>query len=84
MNPLPFVNGHDDQSRASTQATATSLDPERLSHDNASREVHNSLLVLPTTSQTCCRYSVSSFNQQIDEISAIEGLSFQASFARYF
>lgn len=66
--PPVFVNGHDTESRASTQATATSLDPERLSHDHTSREVRNALLELPSTSQTRNRYSVTSFNQQIDEI----------------
>lgn len=77
MISFPLVNGHDDESRASTQArqaTVTSLDPETLSYDNALREAHNTLLELPSTSQTHIRYSVTSFNEQLDEISADEGL----------
>lgn len=77
MDPFPLVNGHDDESRASTQATVTSLDPERLSHDNALREAHNNLLELPSTSQTHIRYSVTSFNEHLDEISADEGMFFE-------
>lgn len=74
MIPFPFVNGHDDESRASTMATATSLDPETLNHENPSREVHSGFLDLPSPSQTHIRYSVTEFNEHIDEISADEGM----------
>lgn len=83
------MNGHDDESRASTHATATSLDPvdpERLSHDNASRQFHNTLLELPSASQTPIRYSVTSFNENLDRIDGInadEGIFFEFLFARY-
>lgn len=79
MIPLPLANGHDDESRASTQVTAASLDPERLSHDNASREFHNNLLELSSAWQTPNRYSVASFNQHLDEINANEGLYLKVS-----
>lgn len=74
MIPSRLMNGHDDESRASTHATATSLDPvdpERLSHDNASRQFHNTLLELPSASQTPIRYSVTSFNENLDRIDGI-------------
>lgn len=83
MISFPLVNGHDDESRASTQARqaiVTSLDPETLSYDNALREAHNTLLELPSTSQTHIRYSVTSFNEQLDEISADEGMFLEVTF----
>lgn len=80
MIPSSFVNGHDDESRASTHATATSHVTERLSHDNASREIHNVLPEIPSISQTPGRYSVSPFNEDVDEINAGEGMFFEDPF----
>lgn len=76
MIPFPLVNGHDNESRASTLTTATSLDPEILNHENPSREVHNGFLDLPSASQSHIRYSITEFNEHIDEISADEGMVF--------
>ncbi|MCJ1425853.1 hypothetical protein MMC29_003753, partial [Sticta canariensis] len=70
MIPSSFVNGHDDESRASTHATATSHFPDRPNHDNASHELHNVLPEIPSISQTPSRYSVLPFNKDVDEINA--------------
>lgn len=86
MIPSRLVNGHDDGSGASTQATTTSFDRERLSHDNASRQFHNTLLELPSASQTPIRYSVTSFNEhlaRIDGVNTGEGIPFEFLVARY-
>ena len=80
MIPSSFVNGHDDESRASTHATATSHFPERPSHENASRELHNVLPELPSIPQTPGPYSVLPFNKDVDAINASEGMFFENSF----
>lgn len=80
MIPSSFVNGHDDESRASTHAIATSHFPERLSRDNAPRELHNVLPEIPSISQTPGRYSVLPFNEDVDKMNASEGMFFEDSF----
>ena len=80
MIPSSFVNGHEDESRASTHATATPHFPERLCRDNESQELRNALPAIPSISQISGPYSVSPFNEDLDEINAGEGMFFEAFF----